>query len=579
MYEFIDITEQSTVQSLPTEAVSIDGLYIEEAIPGYRTLYTKGRESLSKEITSYSVGSAHGERVKSTRYEARVLTIGFQIIAEDAEAFRAKFNALNNILSSEESDFIFNDEPDKYFTGIPIFEENVDEGTNAVTGEWKIFCGYPFKRSLDVITKSSTDAEGVVVNDTSAVFTINYNGTVPTKPVLQAEFAGRLSGGDVSEDGDCGFVAFMDSNENLIQLGNPEDPETAQATAETVCNRVFSTVSGWTDGASTSVFGNYAVSGSCSAGNLSDPQWNKGKGQTQSYAKPAYGSSTASCAGPVLSFGAPADLSVKGPDFGLKLVHRLCCNNTAELGEFQCVVRDDANRALAGILITKSKAGDKGTVKYIVNGVSVGSATIDLSYNNKNFGYCKKTAIYTTQYYNKKKKKWQSTKIKGAKTRKVVDKYTYTQSSLITSIVKQGDAFTFKVGNLAAKTFKDSSLENLTGIKYVTMHFGKYKGKTALNTNAVHSVMLTTHPTSFGSIKNTFSAGDIVEADCNDASVYLMRANTVDGQPAPQYGALGNDWDDFSLSYGVNTVAVTWSDWVNPAYKPTIRIMYNEVFI
>ena len=589
MYEFIDTTEQSTVQSLPTEAVSIDGLYIEEAIPGYRTLYTKGRESLSKEITSYSVGSAHGERVRSTRYEARVLTIGFQIIAEDAAAFRAKFNALNNILSSEDSDFIFADEPDKFFSGIPVFEETVDEGTNAVTGEWKIFCSYPFKRTIDYVTKSTEDTEGVVVDGNTAVFSINYDGTIPAKPLLQAEFAGRESGGDTSDDGDCGFVAFMDTDENIIVLGNSEDPEAAQSTAETLANRTFTDLTGWDAGGS-KIWNGYAVAGSCSPTLIRDAHWHHDKGQNVTYAKPAYGSSTANCAGPKLGFTIPSSIVSYGPDFGVKVVQRMCCEKSTERGTFQCMIRDSAGKAIAGYTIIKSKTGDKGTIHYIVNGKKVGTGSINLAYYNTNFGYCKKTAIYKTvydtQYYNKTRKKWQEKKISGknVKTRKVarkvLDKYSYTQSSLISTILKQGDTVTFKIGRKAAKSFKDSDIETLDSpLKHLTMHFGKYKGKTALHTNAVRSVKWTAHPTTFETVSNMFQAGDIVEADCNDASVYLMRAGTVDGQPAPRYGALGNDWDDFSLQNGENTIAVTWSDWVDPAYKPVIRIMYNEVYI
>lgn len=575
MYEFIDITEQSPVNSLPTEAVSIDGQFIEEAIPGYRTLNVQGRESLNREITAYSVGAAHGERVRSTRYEARVITVRYQLIAESAADFREKMNILNNLLTSEDSDFIFNDEPDKFFSGIPVIEDSVEPGTNAVTGEWKIYCAYPFKRSVDVVTKSSEDTEGVVVNGNTAVFTIDYAGTIPAKPILQAEFAGAKAGGNLSEDGDCGFVAFMDTDENVIQLGNPEDPTSAQANAETLVNREFSEIAGWAT--SGPVWSNYGVTGRVSPGNISDPQWDKGKGLTKPYAKPTYGSGSATCFGPVLSWNAPAGSQVLGPDFSLQLVHRICGEKSTELGEFQCMVRDSQSQVVAGFVILKNKTGDKGTVKYIVNNAEVGSATVDLSYYNRNFGYCKKSAVYKNQYYNKKKKTWQDKKISGAKTRKVVDKYTYTQSSLQSSITKQDDTIAFKIGGLAAKSFQDSTLP--TQAAAITMHYGMYKNKPALHTNAVQSIKLAAHPGSFETVKNTFQAGDIVEADCNDASVYLLRANTIEGQPAPNYGALGNDWESFELERGLNTISVIWSDWVDPNYKPIIRIMYNEVYI
>ena len=33
------------------------------------------------------------------------------------------------------------------------------------------------------------------------------------------------------------------------------------------------------------------------------------------------------------------------------------------------------------------------------------------------------------------------------------------------------------------------------------------------------------------------------------------------------------------LTSGTNVIRATWSEWVNPTYKPQIEIEYNEVFI
>ena len=136
--------------TLPKEAVSINGTYIEKILDGYSTLYVKGRESLGVELNTYSVGTANGEKVKGKRYPARVLTVGFQLLADNETEFRQRFNQLNNLLSLDEADFVFNDEQDKYFTGYAVMDASVEAGRNNVTGEWKIYCAYPFKRSVDV---------------------------------------------------------------------------------------------------------------------------------------------------------------------------------------------------------------------------------------------------------------------------------------------------------------------------------------------------------------------------------------------------------------------------------------------
>ena len=142
MYQFIDSISEGGAAALPSEAVSIDGTFIENVISGYRTLYVSGRESLGVEIDGQVVSAADGEQFKNQRYPARILTVGFQLIAESNSDFREKFNHLNNLLAvdSEGADFVFNDESDKFFTGYPIFNCEVDPGLNAVTGEWEIYC-------------------------------------------------------------------------------------------------------------------------------------------------------------------------------------------------------------------------------------------------------------------------------------------------------------------------------------------------------------------------------------------------------------------------------------------------------
>lgn len=556
---------------LTNEAVKIDGSYIEDLLSGYTTLKTSGRESLPIEYESFTTGSSDGERVKRTRYPARTVTVEFLLKVSDVTDMRTKLNHLNNLLSREEADFVFNDEADKFFIGIPIMSEEFEKGRGWVSGKWQIYCADPFKYSTAVFT-----AVPVSVDGNSAEFAINYNGSYPSKPVLVAEFAGAKSGGDYSEDGDCGFVAFIDDDENIIQLGNPDAIDVdAYTFADQLINREFTTVADWQQSGG-KVYGNKTVTGSAAPGNISDANWKKGAGQTLSFAKPSYGSATG-WHGPILWKNTGGAIN-----FDLAVVHRLCVNKVEEQGTFECGaynVSGSTLKMIAGVVIEKTASGTNGTVKYIVDDTVIGTATIDLSYYNTNFGYCNKTAVYKTQYYNKKKKKWQDKKIKKAKTRKVVSGYNYTQSNLNTSITKADGVFTFKVGNLAEKKFTDADLKN-TPVHNISFHFGQNGTAAVMHTNAVNSVRFTRNPSGkFYDIPNVFTSGDVVEADCYDASVYLKHANTEDGHYAPQYGALGNDWEDFKLQKGVNNISAVWSDWVNSDYKPQLSILYNEVFV
>lgn len=239
MYEFRDIHGASEGDILPSEALQINGDFIEVLIPGYRTLNVSGREALSPELTSFETGSRDGSTLKNKRYPARIITVRYQLIAKSNEEFRAAFNQLAAILNVEEAELIFNDEPDKFFTGTPSAIGEVPPGRNAVVGEFELFCADPFKYSV-----VEYEAEPLL-DDKS--FLIDYNGTYKAYPTLEAEFFNEdeaiaaLTGG-----GDCGYVAFFNEEEKIIQLGDPEETDTeSYAKAQTLVNQKFNTETAW----------------------------------------------------------------------------------------------------------------------------------------------------------------------------------------------------------------------------------------------------------------------------------------------------------------------------------------------
>lgn len=235
MYDFVDTTESALGNSLSSEAVSINGEYIEDRIDGYRTLYTYGRESLEKEFESYDDTAVNGSLTKFTRFPARTITIGFQLISDSPESFRESFNTLNGILNVEDAEIIFSDEQDKFFTGSPVMNADIEPGKMAVKGEFQIYCEDPFKYSVDIQQPQAVFEED---SDTglSQTFLINYEGTVPAYPRYVAKFYNP--DGETDEDnaeavqttmindlgsvGACKYVAFMDDERHVLQFGNPE---------------------------------------------------------------------------------------------------------------------------------------------------------------------------------------------------------------------------------------------------------------------------------------------------------------------------------------------------------------------
>jgi len=237
---------------------------------------------------------------------------------------------------------------------------------------------------------------------------------------------------------------------------------------------------------------------------------------------------------------------------------------------------------IVGFTIEKTGSGTLGTVKYILNNKVVGTDSIDLSFYNTNFGYCRRDPVYVTQYYQEKeyyyvKKKGKKKKKKSrwvTRTRTVQSGWSYTQSNLNSGISRDGGIVTFSVGNLADRTFKDSDIDNTSCTSVVFETTGTF------HTNAVRScAWVRKAGVPFAEIPNVFTAGDIVEGDCNTANVLLYRAGSAEGHLEPQYGALGNDWEDFTIKPGQNIIRAVWSDWVNENYKPKVEIIFNEVFI
>ena len=556
-YEDTPAVETPQTPSLPAEAVSINGTYLETIIAGYRTLYVSGRESLATELDTFSVGTADGERVKGRRYPARVLTVGFQLLADTDADFRLRFNQLNNILSAGEADFVFNDEADKFFTGYAVMDAEVEAGRNNVTGEWKIYCAYPFKRSIALTTLSSDDLTGVVVDENSATFTFNYDGTAPAKPILRATFASGKTGGDYNEDGDCGFVAFLNQDESIIQLGNPDATDIeAEDKNTTLINSVFDSFTGWTHTGFT-------------IETITDPHWNDGQGDTRAYASTSRISTTAPRTGTMSRTTAGC------VNLEFDIVHRLTTGfNIGNGGSFKAHLKNN-DTVVVGFEIIKKHTGKTGEVSYILNDNVVGTDTIDLTYYNPHFGFCEETDLYVTQggvTYAKSKM------FEGRKKEVVrVPSHglNYLQSNLNSGIRREGNVVTFSIGELPDRTFKDSSIENVAVYDVVF----DYQGDFYINAIGSCALIKKKQGLKFSDIPNVFTAGDIVEADCNVANVYLYRNGSAIGHLEPQYGALGNDWEDFAIKTGQNVIQAVWSDWVDENYKPKIEIVFNKVYI
>lgn len=682
MYEFIDTIESSEGMSLPSEAVKINGEYIENQIEGYRTLTVEGREALSPEISFFDTGIRDGSVKKGKRYPARVIRITYQLITKTAEEFRAAYNKLGQILDVEDAELIFNDEQDKFFKGTPSAIGGVPPGKNSVIGEFEIFCLDPFKYSVAEYEASpDLDSESIL---------IDYNGTYKSFPTLQAEF---FKENETSEDGesvtaltgsgDCGYVAFFNESEKIIQLGDPEevDGKADYPKSQTLINHTFNKANSWgtaaqslwrlNDGKTAStieqngtlkmgaasythplppskgytkiltatstaneptvnygIYASYdkrtansvrltvAVDSSLAAEsnyigkgyvikarvgirgqnhNLvikgSDFYWegstvirrtvavtlsldqlettisgisfevyrDDNTGGTAGtlakkicnnftigaypspepdtyYLTPGNYGSGSKWHGVTISRAIPADASGDvANNFVLKYSQKMCIGGGSDavnqLGGFQVLLLDASKNIIAGVNVYKLATGKNARLLFYVNNAEVGRMDVDLSYNNK-----------------------------------------YFKEGKSSSITKSGQTVTFNICGIS-KTYKRTDIAE-AAVTEMAITMSKYGTFAPLEYNGLYYVkFVKDNCDTWRDIPNKFSANDIVEADCKDGEVYL------NGVPAPALGALGNDWEGFYLTPGLNQIGFSYSDWVEAAYSPSFKVKYREVFL
>lgn len=202
MYAFVDTVNSGIVgTNLPTEAMSYNGVYLENEIDGYRTLSVTGRELMESEVTDQEIDGMDGSYYRYKTTPARTITVRYQLLARGSREFRDAFNKMNKLLSGEQVKVIFNDETDKYFIGTKTSNTQVDGGSNNVIGEIEIYCSDPRKYS-------TTEKEFVAID---GVLNIVNEGTVP----VSIDY-------DVQTTSETGYIGLV-SEEGIMQYGKIEE--------------------------------------------------------------------------------------------------------------------------------------------------------------------------------------------------------------------------------------------------------------------------------------------------------------------------------------------------------------------
>ncbi|MGM9457945.1 distal tail protein Dit, partial [Lacticaseibacillus rhamnosus] len=200
MYDFRETTPFTGADDnqLPAEAMLIDGQYIENLVPGYRTLQVGGRELLKQSATSNAIGISDGETLEYVRNPSREITVGYQLIADDDEAFRTAFYKLSGILHGDTHQVSFNDDLSVYWNAVLTDVDDVPKGRNAITSSFTLFVPDGIAHSVATQTFDNMPYKDVPVNFVIASHAFGSNTTDGDAYPIHLQLSENLSGQTVT---------------------------------------------------------------------------------------------------------------------------------------------------------------------------------------------------------------------------------------------------------------------------------------------------------------------------------------------------------------------------------------------
>lgn len=345
---------------------------------------------------------------------------------------------------------------------------------------------------------------------------ITYNGTYPAYPVLE-----------ITANSNLGFIGISDDDGHVIQVGDPLDPdqEADLPDTESVVTIDGKPPTAWTlNDAGFNLLNTRTKTGSVSTATV------EGKSAT----KPAYGSATG-WHGPLISYDLPyvpgsIDYPVNAT-FQWKHLFYDSTSKNKQLGMFQAEMRASDGTNIAGVIIFHSKSGAKNSyIRLYVAGAQVKELTFSATKANA---------------------------------------YTGTKGGN-GSMEKFGDTITFRIGSKIF-SFSNTAIETAKVAK-CGIFMGQNGASTALAANCVYQATIISHQVeSHQAIPNKIQSGDVIEVETRSGTIY------VNGVPAEDLGALGNDYETFTLKPGLNVIGFTCSDWASD--DPTYKVRYKEAFI
>lgn len=524
MYEFRDVGDRVADVALPSEALNYNGKYFEVEVPGYRTLYTKGRESMNGEFLSSAL-SGHGSAYQKRRYPEREITVGFLLRADTPEDFRNAFNKLNALLNTEQGRLIFNDEPDKFFVGTPVSIGEIPPGVNHVTSEILFVCADPFKYSVREFERE------VPMGSSADVY---YNGTYPAHPSIVTEFEADTAYASYSLNDSILLFGSDDADEEessgtttkLLGISSDQASPMADATlngAATVCNDSIYAQTGFFE-VKTDCYGDKTLIRARTYGtseNWHGPSltWNLGENCT--------------------NFRFKANLWMHYRDNG--------DYDYSDIGVIKVLVSDSTGANVCGTILKEGSRSDwRGQRMEIIRGTTLPEEI------------CKPSTIICARGVT-----YPSQNMRDANAIDVSTNFSFT-------IEKIGDTIRFAYptisGGRLERTYQAEEYAGLSA-RSVTIYICTKADYSPLYYMGIRQLNFWHLPNdSEEAEKQIFYAGDVAAVDTRSGRI------TVNDVSTPAMGAIDNAWEGFVLKTGKNTFTASQA-------QGSAVLRFREVFL
>lgn len=325
---------------LAYNAFKVNGVYFEDVITGYHTLNSSGRESLEKSLVLAETDRIDGSVLTGSKLPQREIEIEYLITSDDYGDFQNKFESLMKHCNVENAQIIFNDEPDKFYTGSIIVKE-IEKARFQHSGKLSIVCADPFKYS---VTEYELASSG---------WNFTYDGTYKSYPTFTVEFPATLdANGNNTNTSECGYVGFANSRGDVLQFGDPEATDYGDITypATNPLNKTFKSVSDWTKNNSKLTSTSLVLTGTAAA-NSSGYAYASGYGSGTGYH------------GPSISKILTDTTSSKNFEFTWK---QKFVGSKTQFGAFECLLWNNNNgtRTLIGAVDIRKTTKDTKTKIY-----------------------------------------------------------------------------------------------------------------------------------------------------------------------------------------------------------------------